>query len=106
MIYMNQGERFQSYRKKKNLSQKEAAELLGIKPYQLANYETNRSEPSIRVLKDMSRLYKVSIDRLVNNSSLQMTSEQQKLFEEEKAQYMNELEEIIDRLKNLDNKDQ
>ena len=106
MIYMNQGERFQSYRKKKNLSQKEAAELLGIKPYQLANYETNRSEPSIRVLKDMSRLYKVSIDRLVNNSSLQMTSEQQKLFEEEKAQYMNELEEIIARLKNLDNKDQ
>ena len=103
---MNQGERFQSYRKKKNLSQKEAAELLGIKPYQLANYETNRSEPSIRVLKDMSRLYKVSIDRLVNNSSLQMTSEQQRLFEEEKAQYMNELEEIIARLKNLDNKDQ
>ena len=103
---MNQGERFQSYRKKKNLSQKEAAELLGIKPYQLANYETNRSEPSIRVLKDMSRLYKVSIDRLVNNSSLQMTSEQQRLFEEEKAQYMNELEEIIARLKNLDSKDQ
>ena len=103
---MNQGERFQSFRKKKSLSQKEAAELLGIKPYQLANYETNRSEPSIRVLKDMSRLYKVSIDRLVNNSSLQMTSEQQKLFEEEKAQYMNELEEIIARLKNIDNKDQ
>lgn len=99
---MNQGERYQSFRKKKNLSQKEAASLLGIKPYQLANYETNRSEPSIRVLKDMSRLYKVSIDRLLNNSSLQMTSEQQRIFEEEKEEYMKELEEVLDRLKKLE----
>lgn len=101
---MDQGERYQSFRKKKNLSQKEAARLLGIKPYQLANYETNRSEPPIRVLKDMSRLYKVTIDRLLNNSCLQMTSEQQKIFDEEKEAYMKELEEIINRLKNLNDK--
>lgn len=101
---MNQGERFQSYRKKKGLSQKEAAELLGIKPYQLANYETGRSEPPIRVLKDMSRIYGVSIDRLLNNSSLQMTSEQQKVFEEEKEQYMKQLEDALNILKGLDKK--
>ena len=56
---MKLGERFKSYRLRRKLSQKEAADLMGIKSYQLANYETNRSEPSIEVLKAMSVVYKV-----------------------------------------------
>lgn len=64
---MNIGERFKYYREKVSLTQKEAAELLGIKSYQLANYETNRTEPSIQTLINMSSIYKVTIDELLNN---------------------------------------
>ena len=59
---MNYGKRFQLYRRKKQLTQKDAADELGVKPYQLANYESNRSEPNIKVLIGMSKLYGVSIE--------------------------------------------
>ena len=65
---MNIGERFKYYREKANLTQKEAAELLEIKSYQLANYETNRTEPNLKTLIKMSEIYRVSIDELLNNT--------------------------------------
>ena len=65
---MKLGQRFKRYRSKLGLTQKEAAELIGVKDYQLGNYETNRSEPSIEILKKMSQAYRVSIDKLVNNN--------------------------------------
>ena len=64
---MNIGERFRYYREKVKLTQKEAADLLGVKNYQLANYETNRTEPNIQTLINMSSIYKVTIDELLNN---------------------------------------
>ena len=64
---MDIGKKFRRFRIKAGLSQKEAAELIGVKNYQLGNYETNRSEPSIAVLKKMSQVYGVSIDALVGN---------------------------------------
>ena len=62
---MNIGKRFQLYRRRRQLTQKDAAKELGIKPYQLANYESNRSEPSIKVLIGMAKLYDVSVDQLL-----------------------------------------
>lgn len=64
---MNLGLRFKRYRERVGLTQKEAADIIGVNSYQLANYETNRSEPSVGVLKKMSQAYKVSIDNLVGN---------------------------------------
>ena len=97
---MKFGENFKSYRLRMNLSQKEAADLIGIKPYQLANYETNRSEPSIQILKNMSLVYQVSIDRLVNNIRLKgLTPSKLKDFEEEKEEFARKLEEVLDALK-------
>ena len=54
------------------LTQKEAAELIGIKDYQLANYETNRWQPSLEMLKKMSKVYQIYIDKLLGNSVLQI----------------------------------
>ena len=100
---MELGERFKSFRVKQQLSQKEAAELIGVKPYQLANYETNRSEPSIQILKNMSVVYKVSVDKLINNVQLDGASvSEQKDFEEEKAIFTKKLEEILEALKEWD----
>ena len=67
---MDLGERFKKYRKKAGLTQKEASQVIGINSYQLGNYETNRSEPSITILKKISNVYGVSIDTLVGNYKL------------------------------------
>lgn len=64
---MNLGLRLKRYRTRKGLTQKKAAEIIGINAYQLGNYETNRSEPSIKILKGMSQAYQTSIDDLVGN---------------------------------------
>lgn len=64
---MDLGKRFKRYREKNDLTQVAAADLIGVKYYQLGNYETNRSEPSINTLKKMSEVYGVSIDTLVGN---------------------------------------
>ena len=64
---MNLGLRLKRYRTRRGLTQKEAAEIIGINAYQLGNYETNRSEPSIKILKGMSQAYQTSIDYLVGN---------------------------------------
>ena len=48
---MDLGKRFKRYREKQGLTQNQAAELIGINNYQIGNYETNRSEPSIEILK-------------------------------------------------------
>ena len=76
---MSLGHRFIYYRKKKGLKQKEAAELIGIKPYILANYENDRSEPSITTLKRMGKVYMVTIDRLVGNCKIEGVEEEVKL---------------------------
>ena len=65
---MDFGKRFKFYRQKAKLTQKEAAELIGVNDYQLGNYETNRSEPSLDVLKKMSQVYSVSIDKMLSNN--------------------------------------
>ena len=73
---MDYGKSFKWFRQKAGLTQKEAAEAIGIKDYQLGNYETNRSEPSIAVLKKMSQLYRVSIDRMLKNNWLKKDLDQ------------------------------
>ena len=65
---MKFGRNFKYYRVKAGLTQKEAATLIGVNDYQLGNYETNRSEPNLEVLKKMSQTYRVSIDRMLNNN--------------------------------------
>ena len=67
---MDFGKSFKFYRQKANLTQKEAAEKIGIKDYQLGNYETNRSQPSLEILKKMSKVYLVSIDKMLGNNML------------------------------------
>ena len=64
---MDVGSRFRKFRKKKGYTQTQAAEMMGIKYYQLGNYETNRTEPNITLLKKMSQIYDVSVDTLIGN---------------------------------------
>lgn len=67
---MDFGKSFKFYRQKAGLTQKEAADKIGVKDYQLGNYETNRSQPSLEILKKMSKVYLVSIDKMLGNNML------------------------------------
>ena len=67
---MDFGKSFKFYRQKAGLTQKEAAEKIGVKDYQLGNYETNRSQPSLEILKKMSKVYIASIDKMLGNNML------------------------------------
>lgn len=49
----------------KNLTQAQAAELLGISKDSLWNYENGRSFPDIRVVQKMIEVYGISYDNLI-----------------------------------------
>ena len=98
---MNLGRRFRIYRQRNNLTQSEAAKVLGIKSYQLANYESNRSEPNIKTLKGMSKLYNVSIDLMLGNTPYFESEEYAKseAENEEYEQFKNKLEKLLKEFK-------
>lgn len=49
----------------KNLTQAQAAELLGVSKDSLWNYENGRSFPDVRVVKKMVDIYGISYDNLI-----------------------------------------
>ncbi len=55
-------------RKDLGLTQKQVAEKLGVVESCYANWEQGRTEPSIAMLRKLSKIFKVSIDELINNS--------------------------------------
>ena len=91
---MNIGRRFKLFRKRKNLTQLEAATLIGVKSYQLANYESNRSEPSIKVLIAMSKVYDASIDNLLGNAN--ENSQDIDNFEAERKELFDKIKKLLD----------
>ena len=83
---MNSGKRFQLFRRRSRLTQKEAAKLIGVKSYQLANYESNRSEPSLKSLIAMSKAYHVSIDQLLGVVKKPLFEPDEDLINEQEAE--------------------
>jgi len=93
---MNFGKSFKFYRQKTGLTQKEAADKIGVKDYQLGNYETNRSQPSLEILKKMSKVYFVSIDKMLGNNVLA-----NKLASENNQDDYVDMEELLRKLNNV-----
>ena len=91
---MNIGRRFKLFRKRKNLTQQEAANLIGVKSYQLANYESNRSEPSIKVLIAMSKAYDASIDNLLGNINA-FNDQENETFDKEKKDLFDKVKKLL-----------
>ena len=57
---------FKFLRAKEGLTQREFAERLGLKQATLGAYEEGRATPPLSCLTDVSRIFKVSIDNLIN----------------------------------------
>lgn len=94
---MNIGKRFSLYRRRSQLTQKEAAKLIGVKSYQLANYESNRSEPSLKVLIAMSRVYHISTDQLLGVTRKPLLEPNEDFINEREAE-KKELEKVLKKL--------
>lgn len=59
---MNIAQRIKDLRLSKHLTQKELAQLLNVKPTTVSGWEIGRNEPSIDTLKDLARIFGVSVD--------------------------------------------
>ena len=97
---MNIGIRFKQFRKRNKLSQKEAADLIGVKSYQLANYECNRSEPNLKTLRLMSKVYHVSLDHLLATAPIYGDNflEEEEIRQRELEDTKNQINALLEKL--------
>ena len=65
---MNFNLRLKQLRQRHKLTQSELAEILGLKPTAISNYESKRNEPSFDKLIALSKYFDVSCDYLLGIS--------------------------------------
>ena len=58
-------ENLKSLRKKKDLTQEEVAEILGVSPQSVSKWERGDTYPDITLLPALANLYKVSVDTII-----------------------------------------
>ena len=82
------GEKLKTQRQLLKLSQREVANVIGVSPAVVSNYENGDRSPSIETLMSLASLYKCSTDYLLGISSsnnlnyadISMLSNEQKLL--------------------------
>ena len=62
------GGRIKVARIKRGYSQEKLAELLHVTPVQISNYENNRNDIKVRVIKELAEKLEVSVSYLVDES--------------------------------------
>ena len=73
---------------------------MGVKGYQLANYECNRSEPNLKTLRLMSKVYQVSLDHLLATFPMYDDNflEEQEIREKEIQEFKEKMETLLNDL--------
>lgn len=73
-VMMTFGDKLIELRKSRGLSQEKVAEQLSVTRQTISNWETNQAMPTIDKAKDLSKLFHVSLDELLDNdvSSIMM----------------------------------
>ncbi len=64
---MEIGNKIQELRKKNNLSQEELAEKLGVARQTISKWELGETSPDLKQSKELSKVFNVSLDELVDN---------------------------------------
>jgi len=64
---MNLGDKLLKLRKEAKLSQENVAEILGVTRQTVSNWELNQTTPDLEQAKELSKIYKTSLDELVEN---------------------------------------
>lgn len=65
---MDIGKNILMLRKKQGLSQEQLAEKMGVTRQTISNWELEESSPDIKQAKELSKIFNVSLDQLVNNA--------------------------------------
>ncbi|MCK5731991.1 MAG: helix-turn-helix transcriptional regulator, partial [Tenericutes bacterium] len=73
------GKKITELRKEKNMKQNELAEALYVTHQAVSKWENGKSIPSIEILYELTKLFKVSIDFLLDNSDIK-TDDYETLF--------------------------
>jgi DNA-binding XRE family transcriptional regulator len=63
------GEQIRKYRNRAGITQKDLAEMIGVTPITIQNYENNRREPNLEKITAIANALKISIYNLVENKS-------------------------------------
>ena len=64
-MFVNDGITLKAARVNAGLTQKKAAEMLGISEFTLINYEKGKSSPDVHTLKKIENLYGVPYQRII-----------------------------------------
>lgn len=64
---MSLGSKILELRKKQNLSQEQLAEQLNVTRQTISKWELDETAPDIRQAKELSKIFKVSLDELTDN---------------------------------------
>lgn len=65
---MNLGNKIAVLRKSNNLSQEELAEKIGVTRQTISKWELEETSPDIKQAKELSKIFKVSLDELTDNN--------------------------------------
>ena len=65
---MNYSERIKDLRLEKDLTQKALASLLNLTPNSICEWEKGRCAPGIDHLKNLSKIFEVSVDYIIGNA--------------------------------------
>lgn len=68
---MTLGEKLINLRKKEGLSQEEVAEKLNVSRQTISKWENNQTTDSLNKIKEISKLFNVSYDYLINEKSVE-----------------------------------
>ena len=74
---MTFGENLKRLRQRKNISQDELARKLNIKQYVISSWEIGRSEPSINQIVELSNIFKIPTDYLLDKDVVIVSSEEE-----------------------------
>ena len=64
---MEIGNKILEFRKKENLSQEQLAEKMDVTRQTISKWELNETTPDIKQAKELSKIFKISLDELTNN---------------------------------------
>lgn len=78
MLYL--AENLKTLRKGEDLTQEEAAEMLGVSPQSVSKWERGDSLPDITLLPALANLYKVSVDTLIGMEKINDTQTRAAIF--------------------------
>ena len=73
------GNKLKKLRENKQLLQKDLGEILGVSASTIGMYEQGRREPDNTILKKISKYFKVSIDYLLDNETLNNSKQKETL---------------------------